>query len=130
MRDGDTKTLEVAVKELPGSEQLARNDKSDAEDTGTLNGVTVSDLDREARQQFEIPAGVKGVVVTDVDQNSAAAEAGLKPGDIIQEINRKPVHSAEEAVKMTEKGSDKTTLLRVWRGGGSRFVVVDESNVG
>jgi len=130
LRDGETKTVEVTVRELPGTEHLAKNDKRDAEDTGTLNGVTVADLDGGARQQFEIPGQVKGVVVTDVDQNSAAAEAGLKPGDVILEINRKPVRTAEEAVKLTEKGTDKTTLLRVWRDGGSRFVVVDESNVG
>ncbi len=130
LRDGETKTLNVTVRELPGTEHIAKNDKQDAEDTGTLNGVTVADMDRAARQQFDIPSTVKGVVVTDVEQNSAAAEAGLRPGDVIVEINRKPVRSAEEAVKMTEKGSDKTTLLRVWRDGGSRFVVVDESNVG
>ena len=61
---------------------------------------------------------------------AAAAEAGLKPGDVIQEINRKPVKNAEEAVRLTENASDKTTLLRVWRDGGSRFVVVDESKAG
>ena len=130
LRDGQTKTLQVTVKPLPGTENITKNDKPEADDNGTLNGVTVADLDRGARQQFDVPATVKGVVVTDVDQNSAAAEAGLKAGDIIQEINRKPVRTAEEAVKLTEKGADKTTLLRVWREGGSRFVVVDESNVG
>ena len=127
LRNGDTETLEVNVKELPGSEQVAKNDNRDAEDTGTLNGVAVADLDPRARQQFEIPANVKGVVVTEVDPSSPSAEAGLRPGDVILEINRKPVKTAEEAVKMTGKGSDKTSLLRVWRDGGSRFVVVDES---
>ena len=66
-------------------------------------------------------------MVTEVDPDSAAAEAGLRPGDVIQEINRKPVRNAEEAVRMTEEAEDKTTLLRVWRDGGSRYVVVDES---
>jgi serine protease Do len=79
------------------------------------------------RQQFELPANVKGVVVTDVDPGSPSAEAGLRPGDVIQEINRKPVRTAEEAVRMTEKADEKTSLLRVWRGGGSRYVVVDEN---
>jgi serine protease Do len=128
LRDGTTKTLDVTVKEMPGTERLAKNDNSgDKEDTGTLNGVTVGDLDHQARQQFELPRTINGVVVTDVDPNSAAAEAGLKAGDVIQEINRKPVKTAEEAVKMTEKSTDdKRTLLRVWSNGGSHFVVVDE----
>ena len=130
LRDGSTKTLDVAVKEMPGTERLAKNDHHKDDDTGTLNGVTVADLDSSARQQFDLPSNVKGVVITDVDPNSAAAESGLKPGDVIQEINRKPVRTAEEAVKMTEKATDKTTLLRVWRDGGSRYVAVDESNAG
>jgi serine protease Do len=46
---------------------------------------------------------------------------------VIQEINRKTVKTAEEAVKMTEKTDTKKTLLRVWSGGGSRYVIVDET---
>ncbi len=128
LRDGSTRTVNVTTKELPGTERMARNNRGQhAEDTGTLNGVGVADLDSNAHRQFGIPNTVKGVVVTEVDPNSAAAEAGLKPGDVLQEINRKPVRTAEQAVEMTEKATDKTTLLRVWRDGGSRFVVVDES---
>jgi serine protease Do len=129
LRDGTAKTLEVTVKTLPGTEEVAKNDKSSG-DTGTLNGVGVTDLDSNARQQFSVPETVKGAVVTEVKPDSAAAEAGLKPGDIIQEINRKPVKNAEEAVRLTENPGDKTTLLRVWREGGSRFVVVDETKAG
>jgi serine protease Do len=130
LRDGTTRTLEVTVKEMPGSEHLAKNDDRKAEDTGTLNGVGVGDLDRAAREQYDLPANLKGVVVTEVDPNSAAAEAGLKPGDVILEINRKPVKTADEAVRMTENVTDKTTLLRVWRNGSSHWVVVDESKAG
>lgn len=130
LRDGETKALDVIVKEIPGTEHLARNYNHKGDDSGTLNGVTVADIDANARSQFGTPGNIKGVVVTDVDPNSAAAEAGLKPGDVIQEINRKAVKTSKEAVQMTEKATDKTTLLRVWREGGSRFVVVDESNAG
>ncbi len=130
LRDGTTKTVQVTVKAMPGSEQLARNDHQNNDDNGTLNGVTVADLEANARRQFDLPATVKGVVVTEVDPNSAAAEAGLRPGDVIQEINRKPVRSAEEAVRMTEDATDKTSLLRVWRDGGSRYIVVDENKAG
>ena len=129
LREGTPKTLEVAVKTMPGTQNLAKAE-NDSHETGTLNGVGVTDLDGRARQQLELPQTVKGAVVTEVKPDSAAAEAGLKPGDVIQEINRKPVKNAEEAVRLTENASDKTTLLRVWRNGGSRFVVVDESKAG
>jgi serine protease Do len=131
LRDGSTKTLNVAVKEMPGTEQTSNNNgSSKGEDNGTLNGVAVTDLDRQNRQQFDLPNTVKGVVITEVDPSSPAAEAGLKPGDVIQEINRKPVKTADEAVKMTESTKDKVTLLRIWRNGNSHFVVVDESKAG
>src|SRR5689334_5265506 len=103
---------------MPGTERLAgENSRNDNQENGTLNGVTVGDLDRAARQQFALPSSIKGVVVTDVAPDSAAAEAGLKPRDVIQEINTKPVRTAKEAVKMTEKTDSKSTLLRVWRNG-------------
>jgi len=132
LRDGSPKTFEVTVKEMPGTQDLSKADNrgSSKDDSGTLNGVTVSDLDNPTRQQFDIPGQVRGVVITEVTPDSAAAEAGLKPGDVILEINRHPVKSAEEAVRLTEKTDNKTTLLRVWRDGGSRFVVVDESKAG
>jgi serine protease Do len=68
--------------------------------------------------------------VTQVAPESPAFEAGLREGDVIMEINRKPVKSAEDAVQLTEKVKDKRTLLRVWSQGGSRYVVVDESKAG
>jgi serine protease Do len=128
LRNGDKKTLDVTLKELPGTEQLANANSSKNTDTGTLNGVEVANLDQQAHQQYNVPKNVKGAVVTQVDPGSAAAEAGLKSGDVIQEINRKPVKDADDAVKLTENSSSKRTLVRVWDNGGSHYVVVDESN--
>ena len=125
-----SKTLEVTVQQLPGSEQLAQNDNSNNKDNGTLNGVNVSNLDRQTGDELKVPENVKGVVITEVQPDSPAAEAGLKQGDVIQEINRHPVRTADEAVQMTEKAKDKVTLLRIWSNSGSHYVVVDESKVG
>ncbi len=128
LRDGNKKSLDVTVKQLPGTDKLAEADSSNTSDTGTLNGVEVADLDRQAHEQYNVPKDVKGAVVTQVDPGSPAAEAGLKPGVVIQEINHKPVKSADEAVKLTEKSDkNKRTLVRVWENGGSHYVVVDES---
>jgi len=132
LRDGKTKSLEVTVKELPGSEVASKkNSDNDAQKSSdALDGVAVEDIDVAARQQFNLPANVKGAVVTQVDPSSAAFEAGLREGDVIQEINRKPVKSAEDAAQLTENVKDKRTLLRVWSKGGSRYVVVDETKAG
>jgi serine protease Do len=125
-RDGSAKTLEVVVAQLPGTEQLAENNKET--DTGTLNGVGVSNLDPEMRQQFNLPETVKGAVITEVKPDSASADAGLKAGDVIEEINRHPVSGADDAVRLTENAKDRHTLVRVWENGGSHYIVVDESN--
>ena len=130
LRNGESKTLEVTVQQLPGSEELAKNDTSSGTDTGTLNGVGVADLDQQTRQELKVPENVKGVVITEVKPDSPSAEAGLKHGDVIEEINRHPVKTADEAVKLTENPKDKVTLLRIWSNGGSHYVVVDESKAG
>jgi len=127
LRDGHSKTLDVTLNELPGSEQLARNEGGAADDTEALKGVAVGELDARARQQFEVPENISGAVITEVEPGSAAAEAGLKPGDVITEINRRPVRNAEDAVKLTERPTNKATLLHIWSGRGSHYVAVDES---
>ncbi|HEY5040408.1 MAG TPA: DegQ family serine endoprotease [Verrucomicrobiae bacterium] len=127
LRNGDKKTLEVTVKQLPGTEQLASDNSPNAQDTGTLNGVGVGDLDPQTRQQFHIPQNVHGAVITQVDPTSASADAGLKPGEVIESINRHPVKDADDAVRLTDNITNKKTLVRVWDGGGSHYIVVDES---
>ena len=128
LRNGERQKIEVTVKPIPGSDEVASANAGGDQDTGTLNGVGVGDLDQAAREQFHVPAGVKGAIITDVDRTSPAAEAGLKPGVVIEEINRHPVKNADEAVQLTAKSSSKQTLVRIWENGGSRYVVVDESN--
>jgi serine protease Do len=130
LREGSTRTLEVTLKELPGSDKIARAERPQAQDTGTLNGVGVADLDRRTRAELDVPAHVNGAVVTEVEPDSAAHEAGLQPGDVILEINRQPVRNAQQAVQLTENPKDKTTLLRIWSKGASHYLVVDETKAG
>ena len=134
LRDGNPVELKVKVgentgKHLHSSIENDDNGKkpSNDNDTGTLNGVGVGDLDPQVRREFDIPAKVQGAIVTDVDPSSAGAEAGLQPGDVIQEINHHPVRSADDAVKLTEKTESKKTLLKIWSQRGIRYIIVDES---
>lgn len=124
LRDGKRETLALTVKQLPGEKTLASN-SPDAERTA-LEGVTVDDLNARSRSQFNIPEDVKGAVVAEIAPGSAAAESGLRVGDVILEINRQRVNDAADAVRLSEKQSDGRTLVRVWQNGGSRYVVVNE----
>jgi serine protease Do len=125
-RDGAEKSFEVTVGARPDDPTAAVAPQG-GKDDGVLDGVGVADLTPEMRREFEVPRGVQGAIVTEVDPSSAAAEAGLRPGDVIQEINRQSVRSAEDAVRMTEKTGDGKTLLRIWSRGASTYIVVDES---
>ncbi|MGA2555596.1 MAG: PDZ domain-containing protein, partial [Verrucomicrobiota bacterium] len=129
-RDGEAKTVDVVVKEMPGQEQLAKNDSSESSSNDTLNGVAVTDLNPETRRQYSVDPKIQGAVVTQVDPTSAAADAGLKEGEVIMEINKHPVRSADDAVRLTTNVKDKITLLHVWSANGSHYLVVDESKAG
>ncbi|TMP99993.1 MAG: PDZ domain-containing protein, partial [Verrucomicrobia bacterium] len=90
------------------------------------NGVAVGDIDSAARSRFNIPDNVRGALITDVDPDSVSYEAGLRPGDVIQEIDHKRVTNAEEAVEVSKNVKTKQVLVRLWSRGGSHYVVVDE----
>jgi serine protease Do len=130
VRDGSTKTLQVTLKEFPRNElasKQGRNRGGDNSAEETLKGVAVGDIDARAREQLNLPANLKGALVTGMDESSAAYEAGLREGDVILEINRKPVISAQDAVELTNKTEKKgSVLLRVWSRGGTRYLVVKE----
>jgi serine protease Do len=128
MRDGSTKVVDVKLKELDGKEVASRSGKdSNAKAEETLKGVTVGDINARSREQLRLPDELKGAVVTSIDESSAAYDAGLREGDVILEINRKPVKNAEEAVESSAKvNDDRSLLLRVWSRGGTRYLVVNE----
>jgi serine protease Do len=128
-RNGQTNTLNVTLQEQP-SRQLTSARPSGEQNSDALSGVGVADLDSQVRAQLKVPASLHGAVITEVDQNSAAYDAGLRPGDVILEINRKPVKNAEDAVSLTQNPSSRQTLVKVWSNNNTRFVVVDEANAG
>jgi len=131
LRDGKEQTFTVKLGELPTESLAKAGGRPDGLRRGTqadaLDGVIVENVDARYRRQFNIPNQVQGALVVDVDAASPAAAAGLRPGDIILEINRQRVNSADEAVERSQEIKGDRVLLRVWSGGGSRYLVVDAS---
>jgi serine protease Do len=128
-RSGQVVNLTVTLKELT-TDSLAKNEPSvNKGDHDALNGVGVGNLDRDAREELNIPSTVKGALITQVEPSSPAYEAGLRENDVILEINRQPVQSASDAIKATEgKGGGGETLVKVWNQNGTHYVAVQEGN--
>jgi len=130
IRDGKPETLEVTIGELNGGTSLASSNSGPSyQDEGVLNGVGVTDLTARLRSEFNIPTSIQGALVTEVDPSSAAADAGLAAGDVILSINRRPVNSADQAIRLTETSETGKTLLRIWSSGRGAYgwITVDES---
>jgi len=127
-RNGKELTLKVTVGELSAEKSggEAESEGEAAKPSSDL-GLTVEPLTPEKAGQYHLDESDKGVVVTDVDQDSSAAEAQLRPGDLIAEVDHAPVSSASEFHSAVGKAKDKDSiLLLVKRGGASRFVIIKQ----
>jgi len=119
LRDG--KAFELSVK-------LDEKKDGDAEPSAPTGkdelgfGLGVQPLTPEIREQLEAPPRIEGVVVSDVEPGSPAAEAGLRPGDILTSVNRRDVKTPEELTAAL--ATQTKALLRVYRGGSAVYVVL------
>ncbi len=124
VRNGKPVTLNLTVGQFHGSTEVASNDSegdSDGAKTGKL-GLAVSNLTADARQQLNAPEQLHGVVVESVRPASPADEAGIQPGDVILEVNRKPAESASQFASEVHKNQDgKALLLLVWSRGNASY---------
>jgi len=127
-RSGQALDLPVTL----GTFDLEAENKGESEgnlpgggEKGALKGLSVQALTPELRQQLQTPEGTQGVVITDVDPDSAASAAGLQQGDIVVQVDRKPVANVSEFNAAVRAGASReSTLLLVKRGQGTQFVVV------
>ena len=129
LRAGQPKTLEVVLGTLQSKDVVKAGSKAEQEQQRqSLDGVTAESLTPELRNRLRLSERVtQGIVVTRVAPGSNADEAGLRPGDVIFEVNRQPVTSVESfgrLYSLHKKDAKKGTLLLVHSNGGSRYIVV------
>jgi len=129
-RDGKEKVVQVTVGELKEEQMAAaaeeRRDGSPEQSVEDI-GLTLAELTPELTQRFELAEDAKGVVVTKVDPDSAAAEKGLRIGDLVVEVGQEEVTSPAQVAAKVKKAKDakrKTVLLLVEGQGGLRFVAL------
>ena len=121
LRDGADRNMTVTLGELPTEQASAAKGSEDS--NSELSGIAVQNLNANLAQQLGVPSGTQGVVVTKVDPSSAAADAGLERGDVIQEVNRKPVHNTADFAAAMRIAKDQALLL-VNRQGNTIYVAV------
>ena len=121
-RNGSTQDVSVKLDEFKDQDEKVAS----AEVTGAaLEGVQVQDLSSDISQQLNLPAGTHGVVVTSVDPSSAAAAAQLNRGDVIQEVNHKPISNTSDYQQALSGIGKQPVLLLVNHGGVTGYVVVE-----
>ncbi len=122
-RNGRELKLTVTLKQLPDDAEITVGKGLESGTGNVLWGVQVETVDASARRRYGLPDNLQGVLVVQVKPDSAAAQAGLKRGDVIQEINRRAVRSAQEALAASRRARTQV-LLYVWSNGQNRYVVV------
>ena len=149
LRDGKEMTVKVTLGRLEDDEKQAENEDAAtgdeetteeedlAPDTGeqaepkaseTVLGMGIGDLDEEARKTFSIVESVKGAVITEVAPDSAAAERGIVPGDVIVEIGQEAVASADEVktriAKLKSEDRRNVLMMVANHSGALRYITV------
>ena len=127
--DGKEKSADVKLGTLPNSDKAAKAEiEGDQQDTAK---ATVAAMGLQLAPASSVPgAGNEGVVVADVDQDSPAAQKGLKVGDVILEAGGEKVSKPSEITSVianAKKDGRKAVLLRVKSEQGIRFVALSTS---
>ena len=140
IRKGQEITKKVVLGRLEDTEKRAstENEKGSERDNGTPGGersvvkralgLDLANLTEKLRREHKIKGSVKGVVITGVDPDSAAAEKQLRPGMVIAEVQQEPVENAADLQQKLEKlkkdGKKSVVLLVISPDGDPSFVAL------
>ncbi|MFO1056764.1 MAG: DegQ family serine endoprotease [Dongiaceae bacterium] len=134
-RNRGRETLSVEIGKLKEEQQASASDNGDQGGAGgavvghvsKLLGAKLASLTPKTRQQFNIADDIQGVLVTDVDADGPAADQGLRPGDVIQEVGQAKVDAPKDvdnATQAAREAKQPAVLILVNRGGDQIFVAI------
>jgi Do/DeqQ family serine protease len=124
LRDGHEEQLHAKLIELKDDNQAeASGGGGEKESGGGQLGISVEPVTADVANRMKLKK-TQGVVITDIDPNSPAAEAGLQPGDVILEVNHQPVKSGTDIRAGVKASGSRPTLLLMNREGANHFVAI------
>ena len=130
-REGQNKTFNVELAEMPAGvaeegAEASPEESAQPEKTTVFGGVAVADITDDVRNALNLSRDIKGAVIAEIDAESPAAKAGLREGDVIQEVNKQPVKNAKDLVAISKRlKPNEKILIRVWSQGRSGFVALE-----
>ncbi len=133
-RNGKTQNYQVKLGKLPGDSTRPILPKKTSDETvppgikhEMVLGASLQEITPELRQQYRLAADAKGLMVTAVDPAGTLARVGVRPGDVILQVNQTVIEEVEdlkrEAARATAQKRD-AVLMRVQRGSNSQFITV------
>jgi len=131
-RDGSEHNFQVALAELPERKPEQSDDES-GNGTGSLGstgkfGLTLQNLTPEAAQRFGLDANDQGLLVTRLNPEGSAANSGIRQGDLIQEVNRKPVRTLAEFSAAIQQSGPRPALLLIKRRDAVTYVTLRQDS--
>jgi len=119
-RGSSTLNFDVKLGELPADHEKNAEASSDH---GSLQGIQVEPITPAVRQQLHLGQETQGVLVSKLDPDSVAASAGIREGDIVQEVNHQVITTVSE-FEQAMRNAAQPTLLRVVRDGTGFYVAI------
>ncbi|MGC2697725.1 MAG: Do family serine endopeptidase [Candidatus Angelobacter sp.] len=129
-RDGKSQSIPVTLESINKKSEEASAGPGETHGKARW-GVGLQNLTPDLRDQLQLPSEVKGVVVSQVQPGSPADNAGISRGDVILEVNRKPVQSADDVKReLNSVAKDGDAMVLIWSNGGSSFRVMHAAEPG
>ena len=125
LRNGRDQNVSVALAELPDRPRDASEESSSNNGTGNERyGLSLRVFTSELAQEYGLSAEDQGLIVTRIDPNGSAYNAGIRQGDLIQEVNRRPVRSVPDFAAAIQQSGSRPALLLVKRRNNVTFLTL------
>jgi serine protease Do len=130
-REGQKKTFGVDLVEMPAAAtqpatEASPEESAQPEKSTVFGAVVIADVTDDVRTALNLPKEIQGAVIVELDSASPAAQAGLREGDVIQEVNKQPVKNAKDLVAFSKKlKANEKILMRVYSRGRSSYVALE-----